>query len=378
MPEPGWNPYRWVSVADTAVTRASPEYHHRFQGLSGRFDCTLEALTPLLVGDGRGRFVGLTGLRQEPVIPATSLKGAFRALAELLGNAAVPFEKGLADVSHQFREAAQGEGPSWSLDTAARTFGYLNQGRVFAGLIRFSDGVWVSTPDNPQHWPATPVVGGQPKVEHTPFYPRARNARKFYHHKTGAAGLTRPQPNIPPGSIRRVHPAPPGTSFRFRADFVNLRPEELDLLTYILVLEPEVEVTLSPAALGPGAKEPLTLRGPMRHKIGGCKPLGGGSVRLRVDQLTLRANPSARYRQGADVSEVLTGEPLGRRLAELAGSFLRRTEPTMPQTFRELRAMMIYTEGDPRTGDLDYPSYAWFQADKLRAPKDKHLLKPTL
>jgi CRISPR/Cas system CSM-associated protein Csm3 (group 7 of RAMP superfamily) len=378
MPEPGWNPYRWVSVADTPVTRATLQYHHRLQGLSGRFDCTLEALTPLLVGDGKGRFVGLSGSRQEPVIPATSLKGAFRALAELVGNAAVPFEKGLADAGHQFREAGQGEGPSWSLDTVARTFGYLNKGQVFAGLVRFSDAEWVKTPDRPQQWRGMPVVGGQPKIEHTPFYPQARNARKFYHHKTEAAELTRPQGNIPAGSIRTVHPAPPGTSFRFRLDFVNLRQEELELLTYVLILEPDVEVTLSTAALGPDFTDSLTLRGPMRHKIGGGKPLGGGSVHVRVERLTLRTDPAARYRQGRDPAEILVGDALDARLALLTQSFIRRTEPTMPRTFRELRAMLIYAADDPRPTDLDYPSYAWFQEDRLRPLNEKERLKPTL
>ena len=116
----------------------------------------------------------------------------------------------------------------------------------------------------------------------------------------------------------------------------------------------------------------------MRHKIGGCKPLGGGSVQIQVDRLTLRDDPSARYRQGRDTAVVLEGESLNQRLAEFSRSFLDRTEPVMPDTMRELRAMLIYAEDDPRPTDLDYPSYAWFQEDKLRPLTEKESLKPTL
>src|SRR5271157_5617644 len=61
---------------------------HEFAGISGRFDCTLEALTPLLVGDGKepARFVGLAEYIRNPrggslpTVPGTSLKGAIRLL----------------------------------------------------------------------------------------------------------------------------------------------------------------------------------------------------------------------------------------------------------------------------------------------------------
>lgn len=215
MPEPGWNPYRWVAVSDVPVARESPQYHHRLVGISGRFECTLEALTPLFVGDGNERFAGLSSTRQEPVVPATSLKGAFRALAELVGNAAVPFERGLVDGAHGFGEGSQGDRPNWSLDIVVRTFGYLNKGQAFAGLIRFSDGEFVHSPIRPQNWPLMSVVSGQPKPDHAPFYPSGKKARKLYHHKTGADKLTTPQGNIPPGQIRRVYPCRPAQPFAF-------------------------------------------------------------------------------------------------------------------------------------------------------------------
>src|SRR4051794_24416882 len=99
-----WNPYRWVPATERPPARATPSYHHRWQGLAGRLHCTLEALTPLLVGDGSGQFVR-SKLTSRPFIPATSLKGAVRSLAELIGNAAAPFPRSQVDDRHQLAEA---------------------------------------------------------------------------------------------------------------------------------------------------------------------------------------------------------------------------------------------------------------------------------
>ena len=50
-----WNPYRWVTVSDEPVEHEVPNYHHTLSGVSGRLWCELEALTPLLIGDGQVR-----------------------------------------------------------------------------------------------------------------------------------------------------------------------------------------------------------------------------------------------------------------------------------------------------------------------------------
>ena len=378
-PEPGWNPYRWVKVQPGPVQRATPAYRHRFEGLSGRFECSLKALTPLLVGKGDGRFFGPP---ERPTIPGSSLKGAFRALAELVGNAAVPFARRPdddVDEHHRLDKAKSGEGRSMTLDIVARTFGYMEpkrNGVCYAGLIRFGDAPMLSSPVPPARWKPFSVVFGQPKRKHTTFYPADASARKFYHHKTGSAELTGPGGEIPRGyqGKNTVTPAPPGTAFRFEADFQNLRPEELALLTYCLVLEEDVTVILSREALGPDFDEPRTLRGPLRHKIGGCKPLGGGSVEVRVDRLILREDPSARYRAGGEVASPLEGDLLRERLAQLTAPFASRDDPTM----RQLRAMLVYDPADPRAGDLNYPSYAWFDDDRDLPPDEKGRLKPTL
>jgi len=360
-----WNPYRWVTLGDQPVAHAAPGYQHCFQGLSGRLACELEALTPLIVGDGRGEFVRRNN---KPFVPATSLKGAVRSLAELVGNAAVPFERGHADPDHAVVRAQTGSGANWQLDIVARTFGYLNRGDVFAGLVRFSDAEEIERAAGAGPWPSFKVSGGQPDPDHRAFYPD-RQRRKLYHHQAGAAGLTPPHAGIKEDQKRTVRPAPPGTRFAFRIDFANLREDELNLLLYCLVLEDQVTVTLSRQTLGPGAQEPLTLQGPLRHKLGGCKPQGGGSAHIRVAQMQLRTDPASRYRGQPDPPP-LCGQALQDELQRRTQPFRARRDATMQQ----LRAMLIYAPDDPRGRHVNYPTYQWFLDQKQTA--DKTPLKP--
>lgn len=359
MPEGNsfWNPYRWVTVSDQDVQHDVPAYHHRLSGLSGRLRCDLEALTPLLVGDGAGKFVRRC---HQPYLPATSLKGAIRSLAEVVGNAAVPFSKMEIDEQHRLAKARDG----FRLDAVARMFGYLDGSVVFGGLVRFSDAELSESPCPSNQWPGFEVAVGQPKPKHRAFYPD-RNRRKFYHHQAGRKKeLTALHPGITQRD--RVFPAPSGTRFCFTVNFDNLRDTEIDLLLYCLVLEERATVELGPAALGRGGDEDgAALCGPLRHKLGGAKPHGAGSVRIRVTKLELRTDPTARYR-GDDVTESLEGERLDGELTRRTASFRSRTD----QTMKELRAMLIYTEDDPRK-KVHYPTYKWFQSGS-RTP-----LKPT-
>ena len=354
MPERNdfWNPYRWVRVSDRAGEHDAPGYHHRLSGLSGRLWCELEALTPVFIGagSGTGEFVRHARTRQ-PYVPATSLKGVLRSLAEIVGNAAVPFPKVRIDERHQLAKAGARDGSR--LDVAARMFGYLHGGKVFAGLIRFSDAELVGEHPPPHQWAQYEVAVGQPKPAHRAFYP-GDDRRKFYHHHPGAKELVRPHAGIT--QTAKVRPAPPGTRFHFTVDFANLCDAELDLLLYCLVLEEQATVILTPAALGRDAdQEGITLQGPLRHKLGGAKPHGAGSVRLRVGKLQARADPASRYR-GRDTVEVWDGARVEEELLRRTAPFRERTD----QTMQELRAMLIYTTKDPRQ-PIQYPTYRWFQ-----------------
>ncbi len=351
-----WNPYRWVSVSDEQITREPPTYRHRWHGLAGKLHCTLEALTPLFIGgsDGDNRFIH-SGKTKKPFIPGTSLKGMIRALVELVGNAAIPFPQGNADPQHTLEKASEGQEATWRLDIAARMFGYLKQGEVFAGLVRFTDAEPMGSAK--ELGTSFKVVVGQPRPEkHKPFYPDTA-CRKFYHHHVGTTKLVPPPAGIT--QTRDVYPLPPGTKFGFHVNFENLREKELNLLLYCLVLEEQVQVTLNPEALKPGTKDPVTLQGPLRHKLGGCKPHGAGSIKISIEKMELWDNMADRYRGQRTVPRVVEGEELQAELRTRTHSIVARTDPTM----QDLRAMLIYCQDDPRK-PVHYPSYQWFQKDK--------------
>lgn len=364
-----WNPYRWVTISEHPVEHDVPNYQHTLSGFSGRIWCELEALTPLIIGDGRGEFVRHRS-NQEPYIPSTSLKGVVRSLAEVVGNATVPFPGPQVDAPHRLEKARCDIGGVAHFDIVARMFGYLNGGDVVTGLIHFSDAELTENPQPPNTWDRYRVVVGQPKPSHAAFYPDQKR-RKFYHHHPGATELVEAPANI--DQVNNVRPAPPGTCFSFTVDFTNLRENELNSLLYCLVLEENVTVTLSPAALGQDQNEPsFRFEGPLRHKMGGAKTHGAGSVQICITKMELRADATARYR-GGSTTEALEGCALATELDCRTASFRGRTDLTM----RELRAMLIYSMDDPRT-PIHYPRYNWFENEREIEFYKQTRLKPTI
>ena len=367
-----WNPYRWVTLSNDPVAHDEPHYHHTFSGLSGRLWCELEALTPLLIGDGQTGDIQFVRHKhnQQPYIPGTSLKGAIRSLAEVVGNGTVPFSVSV-ERRHQPANARQDHHGVSQLDTITRTFGYFHQDdrNVFAGLIHFSDAAFATSPQSHNNWERYRIVVGQPKSSHRGFYP-GRNKRKFYHHHPGVQQLVKALGDVPQGpQTPYVTPAPPGTSFHFTVDFTNLHDDELNLLLYCLALEEQVTVTLSPEALGrdAGSEE---LEGPLRHKIGGAKPRGAGSVHIRITKMKVCRDATARYR-GGNATDIWEEPDLACEINRRTARFRSRTDLTM----RELRAMLIYSNCDPRR-PIRYPCYDWFKDERDHGLRTE--LKPTL
>ena len=344
-----WNPYRWVTLGGEEAPRKEPHYHHRASGLSGRLHCELTALTPLMIGNGSGKFVHHASRSPQDAsyIPGTSLKGAIRSLAEVVSHSDDPFNNKHPDTS--------------KLDIVARTFGYLKGGNIFRGLVRCSDAKLIST--SRHRWQEYEVVVGQPKDTHQSFYP-SRNQRKFYHHHPGVQDLVRAPSNI--RQTNKIQPAPSGTCFVFTVDFTNVREAEFGLLLYCLALEEQVKVSLRPECLRPGDRT-VAFQGPMRHKIGGAKPHGAGSVHIAITRMQLVEDAAARYR-GRDASRTWENESLKQEIIRRTQSFRRREDRTM----KELRAMLIYSKDDPRGQAIRYPERNWFD----RNPTTE--LKPTL
>lgn len=367
-----WNPYRWVRVPKIPPKREEPYYHHNFRGVRGFMECRLLALTPILIGGAQKTQMGTQEIRflrskrtNNFVIPGTSLKGMIRSLFEVLANAAIPFPNGRSDEKHSLDMASDRQAPPRELDLAARVFGFLHRGAVFRGLVRFSDAHPVTAVREIRPFK---VVVGQPRPDsHQPFYPDEYR-RKFYHHHPAATHKLVPAPPEIK-QTRTVYPLPSGTEFSFRVDFENLREEELDLLLYCLVLEDEVTVTLSPEALGPQYAAPVTFSGPMRHKLGACKPQGAGSVQVTIEKLVLFEDPAERYR-GKDIKgRELCGDSLKGYVDQARERALQRIHR---ETLEDLRAMMIFSPQDPRK-DIHYPDWAWFRSLKAKNTP----LKPT-
>ena len=132
-----------------------------------------------------------------PYIPATSLKGTIRSLAEVVGNT-LPchFQIFLltAITLSGHVPTRQGIYSSTYCSQNVRLHGAMT-GNVFAGLIHFSDAEIIGEPIPPNQWPTYKVAVGQPKRSHTAFYPE-NNQRKFYHHQPGATQLTGPHAGI--------------------------------------------------------------------------------------------------------------------------------------------------------------------------------------
>ena len=368
-----WNPYRWVTVSDEPIEHDVPNYHHTLSGISGRLWCEIEALTPLLIGDGEQGNVKFTRRKHngQPYIPSTSLKGPIRSLAEVVGNATVPSPNVSVDSAHELGKAREIIDDAVRFDAVARIFGYWKGSNALTGLVHFSDAE-ISGESPPQRqWKRYNIASSHPKPEHDAFYPGEKNKRKFYHHHPGTQGLTKPHSGIT--QTTDVTPASPGTCFTFTVDFTNLRDAELDLLLYCLVLEEQVTVTLSPAALGREKSESaVVLEGPLRHKIGGAKPHGAGSSHIRITKMELCRDAMARYRR-KNATDILEGEFLTEEINERTKTFRGRTDLTM----RELRAMLIYATEDPRK-PIHYPRYDWFRDEKSRPWDAKTPLKPTL
>ncbi len=376
-----WNPYRWVPMPDGPPHRQTPAYYHRLENLRGRLTCDVEALTPLLIGDGGPsdniQFVKTPG--GTAYVPGTSLKGMLRQVLEVVSGSAVPFgQRNNADTNHQADQASAGAGSNWQLDAAARLFGYMDNSRSYTGEVRMGDAPLKSSPTPASEWPAYTVETGTPKPTHTVFYKGHAHGLakwKFYHHATGAEGL-RENSTVPENSLRKVRPAPSDSLFGpFTLAFQNLTEAELNLLAYVLVLEENVTVTLGPEAMG--TEEGCTLSGPLRHKLGACKPQGGGSIRIVPLQMQLEANPLARYQTGNRQVHSLEGEPLQQELRRRANQVAKQ----IPQATREaFHAMLVYDPNDPRAKHLQYPDWDFFQNEKQKSKLETPLtkLKPTL
>ena len=283
----GPHPYELVALPDR-VWRARPRGHHHLatDAWVGRLRLTLTALRPVHVFSGfrelrrdqnreeiigllpRGAYEGTT----TRVLPGMSLKGAVRGVAEAISPSCV-----LQADREVRRFLAPQQGPcrrSEALCPACRIFGALG----YQGHLQFAD---------------VPVAeeAVAPVRLHQLWTPGRRNAmhkyvregkvlgRKFYRHGQPEAG----------GELREA--VREGQRLTAEMHFWHLGRAELGLVLAALGLDPD---------------HPFAL------KLGGGKPLGYGSVRVEVQEVTLKQGGGGWRRGGED----LEGEASGRFVRE--------------------------------------------------------------
>jgi CRISPR/Cas system CSM-associated protein Csm3 (group 7 of RAMP superfamily) len=369
------NPYDFVRFAGEPDRSPAPG-KLRFAGLHGRLDCVLTARSPLFVYQascarreqlpegGDHEVVAFQTIRGNPVIPASSLRGALRGVAEAASRSCVfvfdgRYERGatardlnmLVPTSYRHCQRPEALCPAcvlfgtaqqqmWSpaivrSGMAARPFGppsaVDSTPPFWSGCVAISDaegvvdGVVIAEP-------TTVATTFPPKPHHDVFYLFNGHlaGRKFYFHQPDG-----PQPApIRTPENRTISPVLPGSRFRFTVDYNFLSDESLRLLLYSLVLEPDCG-----------------------HKIGYGKALGLGSAQVTIERVVQRdseARYSAEKQQGSE-EQVLEGDELEAFLSDSLHP-IRQSQTFFMQ---DLRRVLRLAQRDA----IGYPSAIWFSAN---------------
>lgn len=379
------NPYEFVRFAGEPERDPAPG-RLRFGGLSGTLTCTMTVRTALftyqpshvrwaeLEGGGRHAEAAFPLHGGRPVVPAASLKGMVRGVAEAASRSCVSIFEGRYERGAQHRDFQSLLPPSYrrcqrpeALCPACRLFGTGQQVAAYgsaqvapspaaiaapplwSGCVAFSDAVAV--PDAhvlAEPWTLAPE--SPPKPHHDAFYlVNGRLAgRKFYVHQ--------PQGPKPYGEKtadnRTIQPLVAGSRLQFSVEYELLSEEDRRLLLYSLVLEP---------GLG--------------HKLGLGKPLGLGSVAIGIDRLTIR-DGAARYRTGANAKAEQTFE--GDEVVRVLDEELRPYRSSQSFFLLDLRRALRMEHRE----EVGYPSAAWFRANptvplrQVNAPGQRAGLPP--
>ena len=262
------NPYHFVPLGQPGQRRKVIT-HESFQGESGSLTCQLTARTHLFTaaphsegGGGHQNLRCVRGKGGQPLIPGSSLKGVIRSVAEALSGSCLTLPMKLdygQSASYNTPRGFQRCDSKEQLCPACRIFGAMGRGGHFLGKISIGDAQAedVASVEN-----LTLESLMQPKPRHRVWYenpqqPGVMRGRKFYYHRPQGARTTTQRGRF----NKTVEAVKPGTVFAFSIDYTNLENDELALLIFALVLEPE-----------------------MCHKVGMGKPVGLGSAKIEVAQ----------------------------------------------------------------------------------------------
>jgi CRISPR/Cas system CSM-associated protein Csm3 (group 7 of RAMP superfamily) len=319
--------------------------------------CRLTAITPIFIPmtqiGGALQFITARYSGGDlPVIPGSSLKGVIRSVAEAVSESCIGVSGELfhkEGIDAVYRGALS---PAFvtckepaALCPACRLFGMVSRKSHFRSKVAFSDG----RTEPGKFKMGTPIILKplmEPKPHHTAFYrPKGKIAgRKFYFHHCGspktAGQATEFTKTVTPLEGGVDEKGNPRTVFEFEVSFASLTEEEYSILLFALVLTEE-----------------------MRHKVGGAKPLGLGTVRIEITELRLM-NPQQRYKGlstlcTASSSTVLTGNALQDHIKK----FIRPIVVSESNSLCDLEAIWQYPPASDNAGepeDYRYPGQDWF------------------
>ncbi|NTU85976.1 MAG: hypothetical protein HGA45_42730 [Chloroflexales bacterium] len=212
-------PYEFVPLPDGRIPLDAPAGHQRYQAerYSGTLSGQIIARSPVHVASG---LLEQSGDRKYPMakahfrtqgrlgIPATSLKGCIRSIAEAISRSSVQVTK----AREIERDYLPGRSPE-KLDIAQRIFGALG----YQGMLRFSDALLPAAAQS-VIIPSPQLFRPRPESTDTYFDGRRPYGRKFYMHGTLAKG------DLP------LEACPIESVFTFRMEFENLSAGELGLV----------------------------------------------------------------------------------------------------------------------------------------------------
>lgn len=360
------NPYAFVSLEGQGATlpdnvswQKLPQDRWAAHLNTGIIEAALTTETPLFIHgadqqQARQRAF-IRDVQGHVYIPATSLKGPLRAVAETAGNGCLGVLSDEHEVSYRQRKELQphqlprGYRPCTKADEACVTcllFGMTEEGdngkdeekrTSLAGRVYISDARPLSrlTSVNVD----IPEPRGGPRPKHTSFYFDAQGrilGRKFYYHHLSY----RDSLNLY-FDVDRYRPDPVTLEavegpFTFTVRFHNLTDTELDLLVYTLALEDN-----------------------LRHHLGFAKPYGLGSACIEIQRLRTEARQNgvpARYLAlDADPDQVWIEETWRPRRDRAKNRWRARTGGA--ESHDAFTHIMRWTDREL----YQYPPYLWFR-----------------
>lgn len=386
------NPYNFVPLPAATVARSNAiPTHEKFHGYSGRLTVKLETLTRLFIPDRRrdkpytwqekvkvkkfdkikkqhyevevdhphyGKFI--ENQRDEKIIPAASLKGLLRSVAETLSNSCFALNTGKyksdLDLTKELgqhhhsrcqRSQAVGDGAPPGLCICCRLFGHVpaeekstsqdlsKADQPYKGRVTFYDAV-LQNPELVKSEAYALKELSSPKVKRGRFYLDAHGeirGRKFYYHFLSQSQ----QFNAAEKNDRNctIHECvAPQAAFKFQIHFENLTGDELGLLLRAILLNGKQQ----------GEADF------MAHKIGMAKPLGFGSAHLSVEDFSIFENDAA-YLDFAPV------EKTNKTLQELLDGYQPDPFPNSGDTYAVWKFPRT-----PNASEVHYPKLDWFKA----------------